>query len=334
MKKILRIFGFLIIFLVVAVVAGLVYFNSAYPVKIAADDFENEATADRLARGEYLAHHVTGCIDCHSTRDFKYFAGPVVEGTWGKGGQLYDEVLAQVPGKIYSSNITPAGIGSWTNGELYRAIVSGLNKDNKALFPLMPYTHLAGMTKEDILSIMAFIRSLPAIENKVPESSLDFPLNFIVKTIPSPANHPQSIPDKSNSVEYGKYLTNAAACIHCHTQSAEGKFLPGMEFAGGFKFTFPNGDVNYSSNITPDNETGIGLLSKESFIGMFKAFVDSSGKQIMTHTPEHQKNTVMPWTKLGGMTEEDLGAIYEYLRTQPAVKNEVTTFVPAGKLSS
>ncbi|TAH39958.1 MAG: cytochrome C [Bacteroidetes bacterium] len=331
MKKLLRILGFLFLFLVLAAAAGLLYFNSAYPVKISVDDFQIESTPERIARGEYLAHHVTGCIDCHSDRNFEFYAGPIVDGTFGKGGTAFDEALADVPGVIYAKNITPSGIGNWSNGELYRAIVSGIDKNNEALFPLMPYTHFAGMAKEDILSIMAYIRTLPAIENKIPERELKFPVNFIVKTIPAPASTLASIPDKSNSVEYGKYMINAAACIHCHTKAVQGEFLPGMEFAGGFRFKMPNGDEIYSSNITPDNETGIGLMSKEAFIGKFKAFVDSASGQVMIPVQEHQKNTIMPWTKLGGMTVEDLGAIYEYLRTVPPVNHKVTTFIPAGK---
>ncbi len=330
MKKLVRILGFLLLFLVVAAAAGLLYFNSAYPVKIPSEDFKIEASPERLARGEYLAHHVAGCIDCHSDRNLQFYAGPVIDGTWGKGGFGFNEALGDVPGTVYAKNITPAGIGNWSDGELYRAIVSGINKNNDALFPLMPYTHFAGMAKEDILSIMAYIRSLSPIENKVPERQLNFPVNFIVKTIPAPASPLASVPDKSNSVEYGKYMVNAASCIHCHSLSKEGKYLAGMEFGGGFKFTLPNGDQIYSSNITPDNETGIGLMSKEAFIGKFKAFVDSTSGQLMIPVKEHSKNTLMPWTKLGGMTTEDLGAIYEYLRTIPAVNHKVTTFIPAG----
>ena len=236
-----------------------------------------------------------------------------------------------MPGTIYAKNITPSGIGNWTNGEFLRAITCGVSKNGEALFPLMPFHGFANLSKEDILSVMAFIRSLPPIENQVPEKSIDFPLNFIIKTIPTLATLTAEIPDKANSIAYGKYMTNAASCIHCHTQAVEGKFLPGMEFAGGFKFTYPNGDANYSANITPDNETGIGTWSKEAFIGKFKAFIDSTGKQMMIPVGEHEKNTVMPWTKFGGMSTEDLGAIYDYLRTIPPVKNKIVTFVAAGK---
>ncbi|MBP6334296.1 MAG: cytochrome C [Bacteroidia bacterium] len=331
MKKFLRILGFLLLFLVVAAAAGLLYFNSAYPVKIPVEDLKLVSNEARLERGKYLAHNVSNCIDCHSARDFKFYSGPIVDGTWGQGGEKFDKALAEIPGTLYAKNITPAGIGSWTDGEFMRAIVSGINKDNEALFPLMPYTHYAGMAKEDILSIMAYIRSLPPINNDVPERTLEFPLNFIVKTIPAPATMSENIPDKANTLAYGKYMVNASACIECHTMAKEGVFLPGMEFAGGRKFTFPNGDVNYTANITPDNETGIGLLTKEAFIAKFKTFVDSTGQPVMIPVVEHQKNTVMPWTKLGGMTEEDLGAIYEYLRSIPPVKHSVTTFIAGGK---
>lgn len=74
MKKLLRIFGFLVLFLVVAALVGVLYFNSAYPVKIPAEDFKVDVTAERLERGKYLVHHVTICIDCHSERNFKFYS--------------------------------------------------------------------------------------------------------------------------------------------------------------------------------------------------------------------------------------------------------------------
>ena len=77
-------------------------------------------------------------MDCHSTRDWMRFAGPVVKGTEGKGGDKFDESIG-FPGTIYAKNITPAALGNWTDGELVRAITMGINKKEEALFPMMPY---------------------------------------------------------------------------------------------------------------------------------------------------------------------------------------------------
>ena len=329
MKTFLKILGIIVLVLIVAAVGFAIYFNSKFPVKIEVQNVKVDATPERLKRGEYLCEHVVGCIDCHSDRDFHYYAGPAVKGTEGKGGFEFNEKLVGIPGKIYPCNITPAGIGDWTDGELIRIITSGINKKGEAKFPIMPYMHYAGLCQEDLYSVVAYIRTLKPIENKVPAQNLDFPMSMIVKSIPEPDPPPPPMPDKSDIIAYGKYLTNAVACIECHTQNDKGKFLPGMEFAGGLTFHLPNNDAIRSANITPDLETGIGTWTKEAFIQRFKSYVDSTGAEKMIPTEEHQKNTVMPWTALGGMTEEDLGAIYSYLRTITPVKYKVETFTAA-----
>ena len=329
MQKLLKILGILILLILVVIVGLVIYFNSKFPVTIEVQNVKVDVTPERMARGEYLAHHVVGCIDCHSDRDFHYFAGPTVEGTWGRGGFEFNEHFGGVPGKIFAKNITPAGIGDWSDGELIRMITTGMNKKGEAAFPLMPYTHYAFLCREDLYSVVAFIRSLKPIENPSKNHELDFPMNLIVKTIPQPAPPPPPMPDKNDQVEYGKYLVNAVACIECHSQIDKGKFLPGLEFGGGRKFEFPNGDVILSANITPDLETGIGSWTQERFLERFKSYVDSSGAPKKIPVEEHQKNTVMPWTDLGGMTEQDLISIYLYLRTLKPIKNKVETFTAA-----
>jgi hypothetical protein len=140
-------------------------------------DLTVQATPKRLARGAYLANHVSVCIDCHSTRNWDYFSGPPVAGTEGKGGEVFDESLG-FPGTIYAHNITPAALGSVNDGVVYRAITTGLDKNGKAMFPLMPYQHFNLMSEEDILSIIAYIRKLKPIGNTPPLTTLKFPMNL------------------------------------------------------------------------------------------------------------------------------------------------------------
>jgi hypothetical protein len=97
------------------------------------------------------------------------------------GGEMFDKTVANIPGVLYAKNITPAGIGDWTDGEILRAITVGVNKKGEALFPLMAYNRFRHMSQEDLYSIIAYLRTLKPIENKIPERTLDFPLNFIVK---------------------------------------------------------------------------------------------------------------------------------------------------------
>ncbi|MBC7915553.1 MAG: cytochrome C [Pyrinomonadaceae bacterium] len=322
MKKVSKIIIYLLLVLVILIGALLSYVKFALPNIGDAPELKVEATPQRIERGKYLANHVTVCMDCHSSRDWSKFSGPIDLKTTGGGGEKFDEA-AGLPGTIYSSNITPHNLKNWTDGELFRAITTGVKKDGSAIFPIMPYLSYGKMDKEDIYSIIAFIRTLPEQETSSPERVLDFPLNFIVNTIPSKASL-KPIPSPAKTLEYGAYMVNASACFDCHTNIKDGKPLEGMDFAGGREFKLPGGSV-YTANITPDKETGIGSWTQEQFLARFKAFADSS------HIPEIGENefqTVMPWTMYAGMKVSDLEAIYTYLKTVKPVKNQVIKFVP------
>ena len=228
-----------------------------------------------------------------------------------------------------AKNITPTGVGNWSDGEIFRLITTGVNKQGKAIFPLMPYLHYGQMDKEDVFSIIAYIRTLAPVKNEVPDTKLDFPMNFIVNTIPAKANFVTK-PDESDVVAYGKYLVNAAACMDCHTQFEKGQFVAGTEFGGGREFLMPGGAV-VSANISPDDETGIGAWSKEVFVARFKAYTDSS--YVSPTLAPTDFNSPMPWVMYGGMKQSDLEAIYAYLRTVDAKKNRVTKFKPATQVA-
>ena len=321
MKKVAKILGIALGVIAILLAVGFIYFNSTYPDVNPPVNVKVGSTPAMLARGEYLANHVAVCMDCHSKRDWTKFAGPVTPGTLGGGGDVFDEKIG-FPGKVYVKNITPATVSNWTDGELIRAITCGVTKDNKALFPMMPYPNYNKLTEDDLRAIVAYVRSLKPIENKLPETELNFPLNFIVKTMPIKNYNPMKY-DRNNPIEYGKYLATISGCQDCHTQSEKGEPLPGMEFAGGAQFQFPSGVVR-SMNITPDKETGIGFWSKELFIQRFKAYANDSLKYVPVSKDDF--NTPMPWIMYAGMTDGDLGAIYDYLRTVKPVVNRVERF--------
>ncbi len=325
MRRFFRALGIVVGSLALLIIGGIVYFNETFPKAEPVPNIKVGVTPERIARGKYLANHVTMCVDCHSERDWTKYAGPVVPGSAGKGGEAFDEQTVGVPGVVYAKNITPAGIGGWTDGELIRAITTGISKDGTALFPLMPYLDFNNLTREDLYSIVAYIRTLKSIENNVPERKLDFPMNMIVKTIPLHSYTPASDPSLSDTVAYGKYVTTIAGCADCHTMKDKGQPVPGMEFAGGMPFNLPWGTVR-SANITPDKETGIGSWTKEQFISFFKSFASDSSHSIPVNGKEF--NTIMPVTDYAGMTEQDLGAIYAYLRTLTPVHNRVNKYTP------
>src|SRR5690606_11362703 len=155
------------------------------------------------------------------------------------------------PGKIYPGNLTPTGKAAWTNEELYKAIVGGMHKEGYALFPIMPYMNYRTIDKNDILDVIAYIRTLDAKPNnfEMEPQQLDFPLSLIVKTMPQPPAH-QTKPDPSDKVAYGRYLVTAASCMDCHTPQDKGQFIMEKQFAGGMDFKMENGKFATSANIT------------------------------------------------------------------------------------
>jgi hypothetical protein len=311
MKKFFKVLTFILGGVAFLIIAFLIYFNSSFPKVDPAPQIKVDITPARLERGEYLANHVSVCMDCHSTRDWSRFSGPPKEGTIGKGGDKFGEEIG-FPGNLYAKNITPASLKNWSDGELLRAITCGVNNEGKAFFPLMPYLAYNHFTEEDAYSIVAYVRSLQPIENEVPAGSLNFPLNFIVKTMPVPKFNPSPEPNKNNPKEYGEYLVKIGGCFDCHTQSVKGEYIMEKAYAGGMEFHFPGGIVR-SANITPDKATGIGSWTKEQFIARFKAFDPDSNQAVSVGMKDF--NTAMPWTMYAGMTREDLGAMYDYLMT-------------------
>ncbi|RYE22742.1 MAG: c-type cytochrome [Sphingobacteriales bacterium] len=325
-KKLKKIFGRILLAIVLIIGSLVAYVKFALPDVGAAPVINIDKTAERVERGKYLANHVTVCMDCHSTRDWTKFSGPLVPGSEGKGGELFDQKFG-FPGAFTSKNITPEGIGNYTDGELFRVITTGVNKDGKALFPVMPYHNYGRMDAEDINSIIAYIRSLQPIKNTVAASKADFPMSILINTIPQKASLTKK-PDASNKVAYGRYLVNAAACMDCHTPFEKGKLVAGKDFSGGREFPFPDGSIVRSSNLTP-HENGIGLWSEDMFVNTFHAKADSLTQSVLLKPGDF--NTIMPWTMYAKMTEQDLRAIYAFLKTVKPLDNAVEKFTKAKK---
>jgi mono/diheme cytochrome c family protein len=318
MKKFLKILGVLLLILTVVIAGAVTYVSTALPDVGPPPDLTVEVTPERLERGAYLANHVALCMDCHSTRDWGTFAGPPTPGTEGVGGEVFDQNLG-FPGKFVSRNITPTGVGHWTDGELYRAITAGVSRDGSPLFPVMPWEIYGQMDPEDIHSIIAYIRSLPAVDGANTPSEPEFPFTLIMRTLPK-QGQPKRLPGRDEGLVYGEYMTLAGGCADCHTKQEKGKKV-GEPFAGGFEFQLPGGTLR-TPNLTP-HETGLANWSREQFIARFKMYEDSSYTPHAVDMFKGDFQTIMPWTMYAGMTEHDLGAIYDYLRTVKPVDNSV-----------
>ena len=318
MKKLLVVAGVIVVLVVLLVGGGLGFLFLARPDAGEVPKLVAKTDAETVERGRYLAQGVAGCMACHSTRDWTIFTAPLVAGTEGMGGEVWDE---EGLGFLVASNITPAGVGDWSDGELYRAIAGGVTPDGEALFPLMPYPEYGTMDVEDITAIIAYLRTHDPIETAHPERELGRPLPLIVRLMPSPPE-PADRP-APGTPEYGEYLTAFAACTHCHTLSDKGKPLEGMEFAGGFEMTMMDGTVVRSANITPHESTGIGMWSEAIWLARFGAYAPGKGLQSVAQSG---RTTNMPWTFYAQMTDEDLAAIYDHLMTYPPVDHQVDKF--------
>jgi mono/diheme cytochrome c family protein len=318
MKKLLKVLGTVVLICLLLLVLAAAYIKIALPDVGPAQQITIGKTSEKIKRGAYLAKSVMICMDCHSSRNPIDFSMPMDYSTIGEGGERFDQTMG-FPGVYYSANITPAGIGNWTDGEIYRAITTGVRKSGKPIFPVMPYHSYRQADPEDVKSVIVFLRTLNPIQNIVPESKSDFPMNIILNTIPTKAD-PQTTPPADDSVANGKYLFNIAACHDCHTPYNKGKFVEAEAIGGGRVFPVPGGMIT-SANITPDKGTGIGMWTRDAFIQHFAMYRDSINAHRAVQPGEMQ--TIMPWTMYGNMTDRDLGNIYAYIQTIKPIKHVV-----------
>jgi hypothetical protein len=137
MKQFKKWTAYTVVFIAVIIFAAISFITLALPNVGKPLNLKVDATPQRIARGKYLASHVAVCVDCHSTRNWTVFAAPTDTAVLGAGGEHFNADKG-FPGDVYAPNITPANLKSWTDGEVYRAITTGVKKDGSAIFPLMP----------------------------------------------------------------------------------------------------------------------------------------------------------------------------------------------------
>lgn len=328
MRKFFKVTGIVFTVILLLLAAGYIYVMNQYPKVPPAPDMKISATPEMLERGKYLANTFASCMDCHSGRDWNKFGGPLLPGTEGKGGEDFGGTAGYVPAR----NITPdmeTGIGSWTDGEIFRAITMGVDKNGEPLGPMMPYMYFRNMDEEDVKSIIAYMRTLSPIKNEIKPHSFNFPVNLIFRTIPTAPDF-RKFPDQTNKKALGEYYSGG--CMACHSPMDKGEFIKDKMFAGGEEFPAPKGGIVRSANISPDKETGIGNWTKEQFIQRFKSFKNPDTYNITVN--QNEFNTVMPWTFYAEATDDDLGAVYDFLMTQKPVSNKVEKYSLPDKYSA
>jgi mono/diheme cytochrome c family protein len=271
-----------------------------------------EATPARLERGRYMVNAVYGCLACHSERDENAPGMPAKADKLGAGTVFAEG--SELPGNVTCPNLTPdkeTGVGNWSDDTLARAIREGVGHDGRALFPLMPYVNYRAMPDEDLASVIVYLRTLAPVRNPLAQTEIIFPVKYLMRSTPEPITEPVLEPDLSDQVKRGEFLVRMASCGDCHTLQVQGQVKPGFEFAGGLVFNRPQGAV-MAANITPD-PSGISYYDEALFVEAIR-----TGK-----VRARSLDSTMPWIFYREMTDDDLKAIFAYLRTIKPVKHTV-----------
>jgi mono/diheme cytochrome c family protein len=240
------------------------------------------STSDKIARGEKLAHI---CEGCHSSASALPLDGSASNFA-ALGGPI-------VVGDLYPPNLTPGGpLKDWSDGEIIRAIREGVHKNGRGLL-IMPSEQFHAMSDADVQSVVAYLRSQPAVQHDLPDNNLNvlgamfigagvFPLS-----VQPPNTQPVNAPP-TGTAEYGNYLITLSACRVCH----------GENLAGGT----PGGFTPVGPNLT----TLVPKWSEADFVKTIRTGVNPSGHPL---DPDQ-----MPWKQISaGASDTELSDIYKYL---------------------
>jgi mono/diheme cytochrome c family protein len=144
--------------------------------------FEAQGAGD-AARGKYLVT-IMGCNDCHTPG---YFLGMPDMARFLGGSEVGFEIPGL--GVFHGPNLTPdkeTGLGGWTDTQIATAFTTGKRPDGRELAPIMPWRAFTGLAKDDVESIVAFLRSIPPVRNKVPGpyGSAEQSASLVMKIVP------------------------------------------------------------------------------------------------------------------------------------------------------
>lgn len=312
-RKILLVLFGLVVLVIVACVAFVasrqnLKFNPAYPAVTASTD------SAVVARGHYVVRALANCYACHG--DTTQHAAAMEGADVPLSGGFHWDIP---PGTIYARNITPdpeTGIGGFPDGAIARALRFGVGHDGRALLPFM---EMQGLSDEDLVAVVSYLRTQPPVHNMVPMHKFTV-LGMVIKAtmLANPVGPKQPPPvatPHGATAENGKYLVESVTnCWACHTQRDEktGQ-LVGPRFGGATGFVEPGdpGHLWAPPNITSDPATGrLGKMTEDEFVTRFKA------GRLLPGSP-------MPWQGFMKMSEDDLRAIYKYLKSVPAVTRDV-----------
>jgi mono/diheme cytochrome c family protein len=254
-----------------------------------------------VERGSYLVNTIMTCGNCHSPK------GPpaAVAGKDFSGGLRFDEP----PFDVTAPNITPdkeTGIGNWTDAQIKTLLLTGKNEHGIQAAEVMPTAFYPILTPGDLNGIVAYLRTLKPVKNKVPDPIYKIALPHHIFPGAEKAYTPADLNDK---LKRGFYLATIGHCMECHTPFA----APGdADFKnslgkGGREFPGPWG-VSKSRNITSHKTAGIG------------DWTDAEIKTAITQGKRKDGTPLkgpMGYQYYAKMTDADLDAVIAYLRTVP-----------------
>lgn len=262
-------------------------FRRTYDVQVEAVEIPRDR--ESIDYGEHVAS-IRGCKACH-------------------GEDLSGQIEFEDPmvGVIANANLT-GGEGSEVIGysveDWVRSIRHGVGPDGLPLV-IMPSNQHYDMSDEDLGALLAYIQSLPPVDNELPELRLALfprlmyvlgPMDFLVpaELIDHEAPRPDP-PERGMTVEYGRYL--AGLCSLCHGPGFSGGLIPG---------TPP--DDPPALNLTPGGE--LAGWTFQDFLTAMRTGMTPSGRQL--------RDEFMPYESLfGDMTDEEWEAIWLYLQSLP-----------------
>jgi len=259
------------------------------------------AQSDLVKRGDYLVNGFLACGNCHTPKGPD---GDVLEKAFS-GGASFDEP----PFKVTASNITQdkeTGIGNWSDADIKKLIRTGETPKGWHIAMIMPTGFYHIMTEHDLDAVVAYLRTIKPINNRVPDPIYR---TAQIETVLPGGEKAFTESMMSDKVVKGFYLATIAHCMACHTPMGPG----GREFAdklgaGGYELRGPWG-VSVSRNITQSKGKGIGEWTDAEIKRAITQGISRDGSRLKPPMGFHYYATISP---------DDLDAMVAYLRTLPA----------------
>jgi len=259
------------------------------------------AQSDLVKRGDYLVNGILTCGNCHSPK------GPQgdIAGKHFSGGLSWDEP----PFKVTAPNITQdkeTGIGKWSDADIKKVLRTGIRPNGVHVAMVMPTGFYHIMTDGDLNAIVAYLKTLKPIKNKVADPIYKMPQ---AEHVFPGGEKPYTAAMMKDKVKKGFYLATIAHCMECHTPMVKGQHNWAADLGrGGFEFPGPWG-VSVSRNITSSKTKGIGGWTDAEIKRAITTGVSKDGSHLKPPMGFHYYATLTPG---------DLDAIVAYLRTVPA----------------